>query len=399
MAENAGGGANNGNSSNEESIVKLTREYAGRCSRSCGKKGRRWTNRTRKFCKACANTVGPYLKAGAESALDILSLPATMMARLILSGPLPAEEEFNNGPEIGMPSPVPNVIPPAAAPPPGLRRRARAGSGNNAAPPVGAAGGAGGGAAAVPNSPPPPPPVRPIPVRPQPTAAAGAGGPPGGGVAAAAPPAPAPPPAAAAPAAPAPVNKTDYYKILGVARGATNANIKKEYRKQAIRMHPNRGGNTADFQFLQAAYEFLSEPNRRMIYTYVLEKGQPHAKALEIASIEPLPDLDAIDSELNRVAAAAAAPPRAAAPPPFDPFLFRPAARPAPGGTPAGGGGAAGWQRPPEFDPFFRGFGAGGAGGFGGYRFGGGSRRRSTKRAKRQVRRLRQGRQSRAKRA
>jgi hypothetical protein len=360
MAENAGGGANNGNSSNEESIVKLTREYAGRCSRSCRKKGRRWTNKARRFCKSCANTVGPYLKTGAEGALDILSLPATMMARLILSGPLPAEQEFN--------VPIENInnspLPPRPA-------RARAGSGNQAP--------AGGGAAAAPppapNSPPPPPPVRPIPIRPQPAAAvAGAGGPPGGGVA---PPPPPPAPPAAAPAAP--VNKSDYYKILGVTRGATNANIKKEYRKQAIRMHPNRGGNTADFQFLQAAYEFLSEPNRRMIYTYVLEKGQPHAKALEIASIEPLPDLNAIDSELNRVAAAAA--------PPFDPFLHRPA--PAPGG-----GGGAGWQRPPEFDPFFRGFGAGG-------RFGGGSRKRSTRRARRQVRRAQQVRQvkrSRAKR-
>lgn len=52
----------------------------------------------------------------------------------------------------------------------------------------------------------------------------------------------------------------DYYKILGVDRNATPEEIKKAYRKMAAKHHPDRGGDTAEFQKIEEAYRNLSDP-------------------------------------------------------------------------------------------------------------------------------------------
>lgn len=59
---------------------------------------------------------------------------------------------------------------------------------------------------------------------------------------------------------------TDYYKTLGVDRNANQDDIKKAYRKMAAQHHPDRGGDTAKFQEVQAAYETLSDPGKRSQY-------------------------------------------------------------------------------------------------------------------------------------
>ena len=56
---------------------------------------------------------------------------------------------------------------------------------------------------------------------------------------------------------------TDAYQTLGVARGATDDEIKKAYRKLAGQHHPDKGGDTAKFQEIQQAYETLSDPQKR----------------------------------------------------------------------------------------------------------------------------------------
>lgn len=58
----------------------------------------------------------------------------------------------------------------------------------------------------------------------------------------------------------------DYYNTLGVAKNATPDEIKKAYRRMAAIHHPDKGGDTAEFQKVQAAYETLSDPQKKQEY-------------------------------------------------------------------------------------------------------------------------------------
>lgn len=64
--------------------------------------------------------------------------------------------------------------------------------------------------------------------------------------------------------------KRDYYEVLGVARNANADEIKKAYRKAAIKYHPdkNPGDKEAEEKFKEAAeaYDVLSNPEKRARY-------------------------------------------------------------------------------------------------------------------------------------
>ena len=67
------------------------------------------------------------------------------------------------------------------------------------------------------------------------------------------------------------MSKRDYYEVLGVARNASDEDLKKAYRRCAMKHHPDRNtaGDAASleaFKESKEAYEVLSEPSKRRMY-------------------------------------------------------------------------------------------------------------------------------------
>lgn len=148
----------------------------------------------------------------------------------------------------------------------------------------------------------------------------------------------------------------DYYKILGVERSADDDAIKKAYKKQALKWHPDRNAGSeaasAKFKEISEAFEVLSDKNKRAVYDQFGEEG--------LKGAPPPPDAAGGASGFSG----------------FSGFPGATSGGAFPGGTTftftSGGPGGRGGFSPSDpnsiFESFFKSMGSGG-GGFGGSRF------------------------------
>ncbi len=58
----------------------------------------------------------------------------------------------------------------------------------------------------------------------------------------------------------------DYYQILGIAKGASQEDIKRAYHRLAHKFHPDKGGDTIKFKEVSEAYQILSDADKRAQY-------------------------------------------------------------------------------------------------------------------------------------
>lgn len=68
----------------------------------------------------------------------------------------------------------------------------------------------------------------------------------------------------------------DYYKTLGLSKGASEDDIKKAYRKYALKFHPDKNkeaGAEEKFKEVAEAYEILSDPKKKEIFDKYGEEG------------------------------------------------------------------------------------------------------------------------------
>ena len=87
------------------------------------------------------------------------------------------------------------------------------------------------------------------------------------------------------------MSKRDYYQVLDVARTASEADIKKAYRRLAMKYHPDRNPDDAEatekFKEVKEAYEVLSDAQKRAIYDQHGHAGLEGARAGGGAGFDP----------------------------------------------------------------------------------------------------------------
>ena len=79
------------------------------------------------------------------------------------------------------------------------------------------------------------------------------------------------------------VDTQKYYTLLGVDKKASSSDIKKAFRKLAMKHHPDRGGDEEMFKQIQQAHEVLSDDSKRQLYdqggTEAVEQGSQQGSA------------------------------------------------------------------------------------------------------------------------
>ena len=66
----------------------------------------------------------------------------------------------------------------------------------------------------------------------------------------------------------------DHYSTLGVAKNASDKELKAAYKKASMKHHPDRGGDEAKFKQINEAYSTLKDPQKRGLYDHQQTAGQ-----------------------------------------------------------------------------------------------------------------------------
>ena len=78
----------------------------------------------------------------------------------------------------------------------------------------------------------------------------------------------------------------DLYEILRINRGADENEIRKQYKKLCLTHHPDKGGDAANFQKIQKAYEVLGDEKKRQLYdTMGITDEQPVQQQPDMGNI------------------------------------------------------------------------------------------------------------------
>eukprot|EP01006_Ploeotia_vitrea_P041543 TRINITY_DN66546_c11_g7_i2.p2 TRINITY_DN66546_c11_g7~~TRINITY_DN66546_c11_g7_i2.p2 ORF type:complete len:419 (+),score=266.62 TRINITY_DN66546_c11_g7_i2:295-1551(+) len=70
-----------------------------------------------------------------------------------------------------------------------------------------------------------------------------------------------------------PVDNEKFYKLLGVDKTASKAEIKKAFRRAAVKHHPDKGGDEDTFKAINEAYKVLGDDDKRELYDKYGEEG------------------------------------------------------------------------------------------------------------------------------
>lgn len=89
------------------------------------------------------------------------------------------------------------------------------------------------------------------------------------------------------------MSKRDFYEVLGVSKGADEREIKKAYKRLAMKYHPDRNqgdaGAEEKFKEVKEAYEVLTDENLRPVMTSTVMPGWIRARVAATAALAVAP--------------------------------------------------------------------------------------------------------------